>query len=176
MEIDDVPMRLVPKKKITVTITDERILRYFENNSWINPEKFVEKQMVDIILNETKTVNSSSTEEVIATTTNINNMTENDMKQFYKEYTTFLTEQKNIVNTMKDNIKSLENIRFNHIDEVLSKTFDIKKNTHMCNICNTRNFRNLKALSTHQRKCKRDNEIKENETGINEECLNPTCF
>lgn len=168
MQNTDAPIKLIPKKKIVVTIIDDRILQYFEKHTWINPERFIERQILDIVMNFQNSgsgagmsggSSASSTkkqgDEETPTKTDI---TEADMKNFYKEYTTFLTEQKNILGMLKDNIRAVENIRFDHIDNVLSRKFDMRKNTMVCNICNTRSFRNLKALSTHQRKCKRENE------------------
>ena len=53
----------------------------------------------------------------------------------------------------------VENIRFENLEKSLSKRFLIKKETHTCDICKVRVFRNVKALSTHKRKCTKTNPI-----------------
>jgi hypothetical protein len=94
---------------------------------------------------------------------------ENDYKDFYKEYTHFLNQKNTLIHSFKENLKLIENIRFENLENSLSKRFPLKIETHKCDICNMRVFRNFKALSTHKRKCiKMKTILEDNETEISE--------
>jgi 2-polyprenyl-3-methyl-5-hydroxy-6-metoxy-1,4-benzoquinol methylase len=75
-----------------------------------------------------------------------------DYHKLHKEFSIFITQQKNIVNFMKENVKMVEKLRLEYLDEIVSEKFNIVKESHVCDVC-ARGFRNLKALATHQRSC-----------------------
>jgi len=143
---------------ITITITDERIVAFFKdkNNDWIHPIKFIEKQ---ILLGIEKAIQSPNTLVPEEETANLPK-NEIEYKEFYKEYTDFLNQKNTLINSFKENLKMVENIRFENLEKSLSKRFLIKKETYTCDVCNIRVFRNFKALSTHKRKCNKTNTLK----------------
>lgn len=142
---------------ITITITDERIISFFKDksNDWIHPMKFIEKQ---ILLGIEKAIQAPNTLVPEEETANLPK-TETEYKEFYKEYTDFLNQKHTLINSFKENLKMVENIRFENLEKSLSKRFLIKKETHTCDICKVRVFRNVKALSTHKRKCTKTNPV-----------------
>lgn len=149
-EIEGEPIKIVPKKKtVSVTITDEDILKYFTDNPWVNINTFVEKQVLNAI--QMKPVLPVQNTFVRTTGDKAN------AELFYKEYSHFITEQKNIVNVLKENARILENVHFENLENFLAKFGDLKQEYFDCEHCQ-RSFRNFKALSTHQRKCKKENE------------------
>jgi hypothetical protein len=142
---------------ITITITDERIISFFKDksNDWIHPMKFIEKQ---ILLGIEKAIQAPNTLVPEEETVNLPK-NETEYKEFYKEYTDFLNQKHTLINSFKENLKMVENIRFENLEKSLSKRFLIKKETHTCDICKVRVFRNVKALSTHKRKCTKTNPV-----------------
>jgi hypothetical protein len=149
-----------PVPSITVTITDERIIAFFKdkNNDWIHPIKFIEKQILLGIEKASQNGMSNTNDHVGShppPPSEEVTPSEMEYKEFYKEYTDFIHQKNSLIQSFKDNLKLMENIRFENLEKSLSKKFPLKIESHKCDICNTRSFRNIKALSTHKRKCAR---------------------
>jgi len=153
-DIEGEPIKIIPKKKTVIaTFTDETILKYFEDNPWININTFVEKQVLNTIQNvslqpEKQPIQNSFVRHTANDCSNA--------QLFHKEYANFVIEQKKIVSALKENARVLESVHFDNLGTFLSKFCDLKKDETICEHCN-RAFRNFKALSTHQRKCKKEN-------------------
>lgn len=153
-DIDGEPIKIIPKKKTLVaTFTDETILKYFEENPWININTFVEKQVLNAIQNKHLQPDSPPIQNSFVRRTAND---ETNAQLFHKEYANFMIEQKKVVAALKENARVLESVHFDNLGTFLSKFCDLKKEESVCEHC-SRTFRNFKALSTHQRKCKKEN-------------------
>jgi len=142
-----------------ISMTDPKIIHFFKENDFIDPKKFVEKHILDIV---EKTKNGT------ATTPNDSSSESIDYQKIHKEYSIFTTQQKNIINFLKENTKMVEKLRFDYLDQLVSEKFHIVKESHVCDLCE-RSFRNLKALATHQRSCIQSEQQKEVEEEEEEE-------
>jgi hypothetical protein len=129
----------------SIVITDEKIISFFETH-FMDPTKFILSTIENYQLSiSNKQPNSTE-------------ISKNDLLKFQQEYNKFLSQKKSIVSQLKENTKQIESIDFDHLDTILCDRFGIVRDTFTCDICKINTYRNKKALSVHQRKCKRDNE------------------
>jgi len=130
-----------PESPKTIIITDERIISFFENH-FMEPTKFILSAIENYPAADKPVVNTFSSNEIL---------------KLQHEYNKFLNQKKTIMMTLKENIKRVENIEFNTLDSILCDRFGIVKEEFQCTICKTNSYRNKKALSVHQRKCRKEN-------------------
>jgi hypothetical protein len=148
----EIPSSQKPIK--TIVITDEKIIAFFENH-FMEPRKFI-LSAIDNYQLSLSNKQPNSTE-----------ISKTDLLKIQQEYNKFLNQKKSIISMWKENTKQLEGIEFENLDSVLCGKFGIVRESFTCSICKTKSYRNKKALSVHQRKCKK----KENcgGSGANEE-------
>jgi len=165
-DIDGEPIKIIPKKKTLIaTFTDETILKYFEENPWININTFVEKQVLNTIQNKLLQLTQPDSPAIQNSFVRRTANDETNAQLFHKEYANFMIEQKKVVAALKENARVLESVHFDNLGTFLSKFCDLKKEESVCEHC-SRTFRNFKALSTHQRKCKKESVDTEDASSI----------
>jgi hypothetical protein len=144
--------KVVPKNSIT--ITDEKIINFFETH-FMDPTKFIQ----NAIDNYQLTTQNVSTNNSLESPKNSSEITKTDLIKFQNEYNTFINQKKTLINAYRETTKQLESMDLECLDSYLCNNFGVKRDIFNCMICNKNSYRSKKALSTHQRKCKKDNEI-----------------
>jgi hypothetical protein len=134
------------KEKKTIQITDEKLIKFFEDH-FMDPTKFIQSSIDNYLASIALANQPNSTE-----------LSKIDLVKFNNEYNTFLNAKKALANNLRENIKLVDNMEFEHFDLFLCNKFGVKKETFPCTVCNTNSYSSKKALATHQRKCKKNNE------------------
>ena len=129
------------------------ILVYVHNTEY-SSEKI--KLAVDIIDNldvKIKELNLNEEEES-------NVITKELLDEINQEYQNFISQKDVLLNVFKDYQKkilsTIEDLKFPNLDKYLSTKYaSVKKQCHVCDICNIFEAPNKKSLSAHQRGCKK---------------------
>lgn len=129
-------------KMESITITDERILAFFQT-SMIDPVKFIQSA----IENHGKVLEKPdpSLENTLLTASELN--------QFKKDYVEFLFKKKELIGFLKDQQKYIENLKLTHVEGFLEAKFQIKTGEFVCPHCTVKSYSSKKALAGHVKKC-----------------------
>jgi hypothetical protein len=124
---------------------DDKILQFFES-SCLDPIKFIHQCIENHIVNMN-----------LPHQPNVSEITKKELVQFQSEYDLFIEKKKSLVLSMRETSRQLDAIKLENFDAFLSKKFGKEREVFPCTICNLQSYGSKKALSTHQRKCRREN-------------------
>jgi hypothetical protein len=135
-----------------IVITDTKIIDFFETR-FVDPTRFIQSS-IDNFIDSPPDISSEK-----------HDISKLELIRFQNEYNLFLNQKKTIINSLRETAKQIDAIDFENLDAFLCNKSGEKREEFPCLICNVHVYKSKKALSTHQRKCRKDNENSENEEG-----------
>lgn len=134
---------IIENKELSIKV-DEKIMQFFDTYC-LDPIKFLHLSIENYLIS-INTANQPNSSEISKT----------ELIKFQNEYNTFINKKKSLVHSLRENVKQIEAMDLENFDQYLCKKFGTNKEVFPCTICNKNSYRSKKALSTHQRKCKKD--------------------
>jgi hypothetical protein len=133
----------IAEKELIIKV-DEKVMNFFDTYC-LDPIKFLHLSIENYLIS-INTANQPNSSEISKT----------ELIKFQNEYNTFINKKKTLVHSLRENVKQIEAMDLENFDQYLCKKFGTNKEVFSCTICNKNSYRSKKALSTHQRKCKKD--------------------
>ena len=138
----------------SITISNPLIIDFFNKNPMYDPEGFITQLIINF---ESKQKHN----EITSNTSTKIEVSKDELLQFYDEYQFYLTQKKNLNELTREynmNFKrNVSRVKFQKLDDFLTKHLNIKCQTYVCRICNTYNVSTKKGLITHERICRSKN-------------------
>ena len=135
-----------------IIIEDEEIIRFFKNNNFIDPVKFIKESIHGYSENKNKDEMRTKGDVKLSFT---------EIKELNDEYIHLKTQRDTIIEMTKEFYKELKsklnNVKMDKLDTITSKHLKINKPVYKCNICDIYSVSTLKGLATHKRKCIKKN-------------------
>ena len=143
-----------------ITITNPKIIEFFEKNDIYEPNSLFYALLKQFVDNNNN--NANATQQDTDSKSDKIAISKEELSMFYEEYKFFLNQKATVIGIMKESYResqsNLNRVKFNNLDVFFTKHLNIKKASFICDICKVFTVSTKKGLITHKRKCSKMND------------------